>query len=222
MTIPAIPCAAVDVGPQNLSITMPGGAVITMTWPGGGIPSHTQSAKQLLAQVNGALAPLAPFFKVYACLDAVPDIVFDPGKFVTAFADMASMAPAVAIPVMVGKIIDALIAYLDGLVRQLEALVTSLVSIAAAQTKADRLGNVQLAATAACARGKLEMQMASLGAGVSPINAMMGVVNGLLDLVPGAPKLPEIDSLGTDPAAALAPVRAAVDALQAIRGAFPV
>ena len=222
MAIPGIPCLSIIAGPQDLAITFPGGAVVSVCVPSPKIPSAAETARALLGEVNAALAPLAPFFAVYECLDAVTDIVTNPGKFIAAFAKMAGMAPAVAIPVMVGKIIDLLIAYLQGVEAQLQALIASLASIAAAATKATRLGNAQLQATVNCATGKVSLQMASLNAGAAPLNSLIGVINALLGLVPGAPAIPTLADLGPDPAAALTPLADAIAALQTIRGAFPL
>jgi hypothetical protein len=185
------------------------------------IPSAAETSRALLGEVNAALAPLGPFFAVYECLDAVPDIVFDPSKFVGALAKMASMAPALAVPIMVGKIIDLLIAYLQGVQAQLQAMVTALATIAAAGAKAEDLDNDQLRASVTCATEKVALQMTSLNAGAGPINSMIGVINALLALVPGAPTLPTLDDLGSDPSAALETLADAIAALQAIRGAFP-
>ena len=223
--IPAIPCTSVTVGDQSLSVTLPGGASITLQLVSPKIPSPAEAARGLLAEVNTALAPLQPTFvlmktigDIYNCFTHLPappltDLLADVNK-------IAGMLPATSVPVMVGKIVDLLIVYLQGIRAQIQDMITALASVAAAATKASTLGNLQLQAAVDCATGKIALQMASARAGGGPLNDLIAVINALLDLI-GASHLPTVGDLGTDPAAALTPLDVAIAALQAIRSSFP-
>lgn len=227
MAVPEIPCVALTVGPQSLTITFPGGAQVTLALVSPRIPSPAEAARGLLAEVNAALAPMQPVFllmksigDVLACFTQLPAPPLD--DLIDDVAAIAGMLPATSVPIMVGHIIDLLIAYLQGLRAQLEAMIASLVAIAAAATKASTLHNTRLQAVCDCATGKVALQMASAASGGGPINDMIAGVNAIVGLVPGLPTLPTVGALGTDPTAALTIVDAAISALQAIRSAFPV
>jgi hypothetical protein len=224
MGLPGIPCSAITVGPQGLCVTFPGGASVCVQIASPKIPSPLECARALLAEVNAALAPLQPIFTLFEFANAMTAALGpppDPSKIAAVLAKIAAMMPAASVPVLVGKVLDLLIAYLQGIYAQIQAMILALKAIAAAATKAANLHNAELALTVDCATAGIALQMTSMNAGAAPLNSLIGVVNQLLGLVPGAPTIPSLADLGPDPTAALVPLADAITVLQDLRHAFP-
>lgn len=217
MGVPALPCTTVSVTPAGLCITLPGSAQVCLSYPSSGLASALAGTKALLAQANVALAPLMPFFKIIECLDKVVEILVDPTGFLEKLAEVLAMAPQYSVPVMVANVLDVLILYLQGLYSQLQAFVLQEAAILAAATKATTLGCSQLTLTVDCATAQMALQMQGVSDGVAPLNALATAMNLILQMVPGAPTIPTFSDLGSDPAAALAPLAAVIATLQGIR-----
>lgn len=217
MTVPALPCSSVSVAPTGVCVSMPGGSSICLSFPSSGLASAMAATKSMLGQVNVALAPLMPFFKILDAIDKAKNLLFSPDQFFAALIDLAAMFPALTVPVLVADALDILILYLQGLYAQLQAFVTQQAAILAAATKATTLGCAPLALTVSCATAQLALQMQGVSDGVAPLNALVTAMNLILGMAPGAPTIPTFADLGTDPAAALAPLAATIAALQAIR-----
>jgi len=221
MTLPSLPCTAIDVGPQGLTVTLPGGGVVSLCYPTAGIPSTLAATRALLAQLNTSLAPLAPFVKIVDCLASVPDIVWNPASFISKFIDIAALVPPANLAALVGDVLDVLIAYMQGTYNQIEAFITQEALLLASATKATTLGNVALQLHVDCASTLLTAQIQSMNDGMAPLNALVTILNTLLGMVPGAPTVPTLANLGTNMSAALAPLAAAISAMQAVRAALP-
>jgi len=222
MSVPALPCTAINVGPMGLCITMPGGASICASYPTAGLASSIAIMKSLLGQASTALAPLMPFFRIIECLDAVKSILYDPDKFFTALAEVLGMLPALNVAYVVISALDVLLAYLTGLYACLQSYVLQVAAIAAAATKATTLGCPALTLQADCANAQLVLQMANVNNGMAPLNALIATMNILLGMVLGMPTIPTLATLGSDPAAALAPLQVMIDAIHVVRDAIPL
>jgi hypothetical protein len=230
-------CVALTVTPQRLSVTFPGGASLDPELPELGFADPMQLSKQLLAQANAALAPLAPVFNLIDvalslvnAVKAIPDAIshLDPSKISDALPELAEKAgklaplvPQLSVPLMIIGLIDTLLAFLGGLVGQLRALIDQQARIQRAQDRATSLGNAQLQAVVDCSKHQLTAQLESLAESVAPVNRLIAVVNVFAQLA-GLGPLPDLSNLGTDAAAALQPIEDAVQLLQQIRAAIPV
>lgn len=227
-------CPTISRGSQSLCVTLPGGATVCVPYPLTGIPDPSETAKALLHQLNAAIAPLSPIFKLidaamalFNAVDAAKDVVWEPWKLVDAVIEVAkkidalrSMVPQLAVPILIGGALDVLIAYLQGTQGQLQNLIAAQTQIAAALTRATALGNLHLQAVATCATTQLSVQIAALNDGLTPLNRLLAVLNLFLRLIGQSP-IPDLASFGTDPAAAMAPLTATIKSLQTLREAFP-
>jgi len=186
-------CVELTVTPQRLSVTFPGGATLAPELPDLGIPDPLQLSKQLLGQANAALAPLAPVFNLidvalalFNAVKAIPDAIshLDPGKITDALPELAEKAgkllplvPQLSVPLMIGGLIDTLLAFLGGLAGQLRALIDQQVRIQKAENRAAELGNAQLQTIADCSKHHAAAQLQSLSESVAPVNRLIALVN---------------------------------------------
>jgi len=221
MAIPSLPCTSIEQGPVSMCVSLPGGCSVCLSYPTSGIPSAIAVTKQLLAEMAPALSPLAPFFNVLECLQAAPQLIFNPDPFITALLKMAAMVPALSVPILAVNCLDILIAYLTGLKQQLVAFVAQEARLAEMATKATALGCPQLQLQVDCATAQVSAQMTAVNDGMGPLNGIVSMLNIFLGLI-GGPTVPPLSSLGSDPAAALAPLQAIIDALQAVRDSIPI
>jgi len=222
----------VDVDLLNLKATLPGGVEISL--PTFTAPNSQEYVAKLMAQVNAALAPLVPIFRLVdimlalkAFASAVPGVLTNPGKVVSALRDLlakigglSAILPQISIPIMIRSLLDLLIAYVAAIRVQLVALIAVKASIATAQARAVVLGAANLQVTIGCAQTSLDAQMLAVNSGAAPLNRLIGVINLLGSLI-GLPAVPTFNDVGTDPAAALAPVDALSKALVELRAAIP-
>jgi hypothetical protein len=230
-------CVALTATTQHLSVTFPGGASLDPELPDLGFADPMQLSKQLLAQANAALAPLAPVFNLidvalalFNAVKAIPDAIshLDPSKISDALPDLAEKAgklaplvPQLSVPLMVVGLIDTLLAFLGGLAGQLRALIDQQVRIQRAEDRAAALGNAQLQAVVDCSKHQLSAQLASLAESVAPVNRLIALINVFAQLA-GLGPLPDLANLGSDAASALRPIEDTVKLLQQIRAAIPV
>jgi hypothetical protein len=230
-------CVELTVTPQRLSVIVPGGASLDAELPDLGTADPLRLAKQLLAQANAALAPLAPVFDLIdvglalvEAVKAIPDAIshLDPGKITDALPELgkkagtlAALVPQLSVPLMVVGLIDTLLAFLDGLAIQLRALINQQARIQKAADRAASLGNAQLQAVADCSRHHIDAQLQSLSESLAPVNRFIALLNVLGQLA-GLGPLPTLSDLGVDPAAALQPIADTTKLLQQLRAAIPV
>lgn len=212
MSVSAQSCTSLDIGPNGICLTIPGGGTFCVAFPSAGIPSNIAVTKQLLAQANSALAPLMPVFQLIDVLTSIltsfpPDLT----ALLTLLANL--IAP---IPLMAAQILDAVIAFLTGILHQIEALIAEQALLLASATKAATLGNARLSLHIDCANAQIAAQMTSMNEGMMPINAAIGLLNLFLPKV-GGPSIPTCSTFGTTPAAALAPLQTTIDTLTALR-----
>lgn len=222
----------VDVDLLALKVTLPGPVEISL--PTFTAPNAQDYVTKLMGQANAALAPLVPIFRIVdialalkAFASAVPGVVTNPGKVISALKDLlakigglAAILPQISVPIMLRSLLDLLIAYVAAIRAQVVALIQVKANIAAAQARAEAVGSASLLITIGCAQASLDAQMVAINSGGEPLNRLVGVINLLGGLV-GLPAIPTFDSLGTDPDAALAPVDALSKALSDLRAAIP-
>src|SRR5215831_8544611 len=170
MPLPSIEtlCVHLNVTGQSLTITFPGGAEISPQVPSAGFAAPLEVARQLLAQANAAMAPLIPIFNIVdailalvEALKAVPDAIsnLDPGKVAEVIPDVRTkasrllpLAPQVSVPLLVAGLLDAVVAYLDGIAEQLRGMMDQQRRTQHAALRAAELGNDSLAKVAACSQ----------------------------------------------------------------------
>ena len=239
MTIPN--CITIPSLPPPKEITLPGGATLSQVLAAGSeIPDSLDSATNLLSQAAPAMAPLVPMFNildaviaVFNAVKAVPDSLGpppDPSVLAELIPEAAKkvdallkLIPQLSVPLLVVGIIDCIIAFLEGIKSQLEAIVEQFAQIADAATKADELGDANLALVVDCANDNVSIQLQAMNDSLGPMNQLIGVLNIFLGLI-GLPEVPAFGALleSGDPAQALEPIDQVVTLLTNLRSAVPV
>lgn len=236
MTV-SVDCPTVDVIDQGLRVRIPGGATLNATVDST-TPTRAAIARDLIAKINTALAPLQPLFTVIDVLLALKDVVFGIKDAITAFpprpdraieplADLVekastlpSLIPQVSGPVMVLDILDVLIEVVSALEDQLEGIIAQEADILAAEQIAAEPGNESLLAVTACARDVNAAVLANMQAGLTPLNRVVAVLNLVVQML-GLQPLPDLGDLGADAAAALEVISDFRAAIAALRSAIP-
>ncbi len=236
--IPEIVCARVTQVPGGLCITFPGGVELcaSMGVSDGDLVKMTQG---LFAQINSALMPLQPFFNVldvlvaiFNCITAIPKAIAIPPdltalprcleELAKALAVLLAMLPALSVPRLVKGILLALAMALTGVKAEIQAIIAQEQRIIEAATLAAEPGNVHLQAVVDCANANASVQLQNLNASLAPLNRMLGLINMLLKVVPGAPTVPTIADLGNDAQSALNVIDPAIEAMLFVANALPV
>lgn len=224
--------------PAELCVRLPGGAAICAVFPGGNIPSEGELTSALLAQVNTALTPLMPFFDILDvftaminCIKAVEQCLGpppDPTKLVQCFPALASameklleLIPQLSVPVLIGDLLDVLIAYLSGMRQQLGTFANKQAAIAAAATRAVELRSAPLSALVDCATDDLNVAIANLSQQGTAMGRLIGIANVLLGVAGLEPIPTDVASISGDLKSAIAPLDDAIKTLQTARAAFP-
>jgi hypothetical protein len=238
MPLPDLTVFCVRLAPgERLCVTFPGGATVCAPFSDARIPSPDELMSALLGPVNAALAPLTPIFNVIDVLAAVVNCVEamekalgpppDPSKLAKCLPDLAKklakllkLVPQLSIPVLIGGLLDVLIAYLIGLRAQLLTLIRQEIRILRAQTRALAIGSVALRTVSDCASGDVDNYLVNMNANAQPIGRLILVINALLELA-GLEPLPTPADLGADAQKALAPLDEAISILQTVRQGFP-
>ncbi len=218
-------------------ITFPGGAKICATWSLNTPPMPDELMKQLMSQINTALAPLQPVFTLMEMMAMVVEIakalpkldVKKIGKLLPDLINLAKtlllMLPQASIPLMLLGILDMLIMLLNGQIQYLRRVNAALGGMAAAEEYALTASGVSaLAGAILCGRQQLEQYLAAMSAGMEPLNSMISAVNALLT-VTGLGKfvIPAIAGATTETLEPTIEVlQGVIDVLTTIRRAIPV
>lgn len=231
----AVPCPSVSVSDQGLRIRMPGGAQLSVATPAIA-PSSLMVSKNLIGQVNAALAPLSPLFNLIDALlavkdfaEAVPGVLTDPSALAQAISDLitkidalASLVPQLSVPLMVVDIIDVTIEVLNGFKTTLQAIADQNERILQSELAAAEPGNEALIPIVECAKGVSGQLQESLVAGAAPLNRFIGLLNLFLGLI-GVPEIPELGGdLTSDPEAGITVIEAFQEVLTTVRDAIPI
>jgi hypothetical protein len=234
MAIEAIACIDLPSA-EPPCITMPGGATICATWPFPSPPSADALMRQMMAQLQSALAPLAPLFtaldiisiiinllKALAKID-LPAIAEEAAKLPEAVVKLLAILPQVAIPLMLVGFLDIIILFLVGFNEYLTKTSQALDRLTASVEYQDTLGASALIDAALCGQVNLDDFMASASAGMDPVNSIINAINIMLELI-GLGKF-KIPTLGEVTTANIAPFQAILqetaEFLQLIRNAIP-
>lgn len=237
---------AIDISAfLDLSIDLPGGVSLRAQLPSGTFPNLPDIVGSLMGQLNSALTPLMPIFRILDVVIAlvefaqsVPDALGPPPdpmgvikklkKLLKAFAKLASLFPPVSIPIMIVGVCKIIVAALTALIDQIEHSLTVSASLDLARERATMLaldpllleGAAALEASIDCAQANLDLQLSVGMSGLGPLNRLLDLLSLFAGLV-GLPEFLTIDA-GADPRAMLEPLRAAVAALSVVCGSIPV
>jgi len=216
---------------------MPAGASLCAQLPNSIVPSSSELARQMFAQVNSALAPLSPLFTMmdtikalFDCVSALPDVITK--LDVTALLECApnlaekiskliAIFPPLSIPATIRGILDSVIVFLNGLQQDLAGAQLQLDRILEAGTAAQIPGNEPLLAIVACAQDFYGKVMEHMANSAQPLNRLLGVLNMLLGLVPGAPTIPCIGGLDGSPAVIQEALEKFIAVLKIVRSLIP-
>lgn len=183
-------CVPIPEYPKELCLTLPGGLQFCST------TGHLQLgsfeyARAAMAQMNPALAPLGPIFKVIdailsveKCLSTIPDILGpppNPKKLKDALEDLAEkmvlvakLMPIFSVPLMVLQMIDVFIATLDSAGQELTSLAKYIQRIQQAELVVNQ--SQGLAQIIKCA-------VSSKDAQISNLEHMFGAINPTIDMI---------------------------------------
>jgi hypothetical protein len=209
-----------------LTVTFPCGAEVAAQLPSLSIPNGAQLAKQLMAQVNAALAPLAPLFKLIDLLLVIVEVVQDPTKLLTLVEKLLKakdlllkLVPAISVPLMAVQLLDVIIAYLEGLQAMLAELAAFVAKIDAARAQADQYPELRIVIEAS--EDNLDAQMEALDKGLGPLQKLIQLLNVFMSIA-GLPSVPSLSSIGADPTTASEILADALRELRRVRGMIPV
>lgn len=229
-------CINFSTGNGEACIELPGGATLCAQW-GFDLGDDGDILKNLLGQINSALAPLTPFFNVLDvikaiadCIQAIPDCLGpppDPSGIIDCIPNLMEkvnkllkLLPAMSVPAMVKSILDVIIRSLHALRAELVAMIAQRQRILDAGIKAAALGNIELQALLDCAEGNLDAQFQNKNAAMKPLNRLIGLINTFLDLI-GLPCVPGIAAMTALDATALDIIDAAIELLETLKAAIP-
>jgi len=229
----------------DLSIDLPGGVSLRAQLPAGTFPNLPDIVGSIMGQMNAALTPLMPIFRILDVVialvefsKAIPDALGPPPdptsvikklkKLLKAFAHLAALFPPLSIPVMIVTACKVVVAALTALVDQIEHSLTVQASLDLARGKAGTLaldpllleGAAALELSIDCAQANLDLQLSVGMSGMGPLNKILDLLSLFMGLI-GLPEFLKID-VGTDPSAMLAPLRAGIEALNIVCGSIPV
>lgn len=216
---------------------MVGGAQLCVSLPSSIVPSSSEIARQMFAQVNSALAPLQSIFTIidaikaiFDCVSALPDVITK--LDITALLECApnmlekvskliSLIPPLSIPVVIRDVLTTMIVFLEGLRQDLEGAKIQADRILEAATAAALPGNGSLVGIVTCAQDFYTKVMSHTSASAEPFNRLIGVLNALLDMVPGVDPLPCIGGLDGTPQVIQDTLSAFITTLTIVRNILP-
>lgn len=221
---------------DQLCVEFPGGFNVCASDYELGDP--TTIVKGMLKQLNTALVPLGPFFKildvikaVFDCIMAIPDSLGPPPDPTALLAcvpalqkavdAVLAMLPPFPIFKLVKGILNVIITLLQGLKLKIQAWIKQVNRILNAAIAAEALGNIQLQLVVDCANGNMDAQLSNLNQDFEPLNRLLGIVNILLQLV-GLDCIPSLSGFGEISEAVLAPIDAIIQLLEMIYALIPV
>lgn len=222
--------AELTFDPFALHVQLPGGLRVDAQSVGG----STDVPRQLLAQLNTALAPLQPAFDLIDFALQAKE-VFDAVKTLNAIKignavaklpakvdKLKAYVPQLSVPLLVKSVLAVVVARLEVVNLDLTALEAAQVRIDAAQAKAVALPSSDLAAVADCAQERNDAHLRLLVREAEPLNRLLGIINILCAVV----GLPELPPLGVDGTVTISEYKAGVAAARAamehLSGLLPV
>jgi hypothetical protein len=228
-------CVVVDTGPGELCVPFPGGAQVCAQ-DGYDTGDAGEITKSMFAQLNTAMAPLAPFFDILDLIKAIvdsvsavpkaiggdlPALVEAIEKMAKAISKIAGLFPPMPIFAMVKQTIEVIIVGIRAVQDKLRALIRQQERIALAATRAAETGNLQLGIVVDCAQGNFSAQIANMNTQFLPLNRLIGVVNTLLE-VAGLPCIPTLGGIAGASLEAIDALDNAITFLQTFLAAIPI
>jgi uncharacterized membrane protein len=236
-------CPDVPIPAQPLRIRLPGPIEVSGA-PLSSLPSQSEVARALFGQVGAALGPFAAVFKiieavqaVLAVAESIPRALIgfppDPGKITRelpklrgAIGDLVALLPQASLPILLIDVVNALLAYINGVLTELDALAEAEANAVSARAVAAGLDAVvdaaaiaSLEATASCIDAQVAQRIAGIEAASSSVNATVGVVNSLLAII-NLPQIPTISGLGSDVESARASLQSLIDTVEPLAKQF--
>lgn len=199
----------IQVPSRDCCIPLPGGAEVCIQLPSIGIPDPAELIIQLFAQLNAALAPLAPLFRVLdiilaivECIKAIPKCIFPPnpapiiqcltGLF-AALVEILKLVPPFSLIFTVAAILDCLILLLGGIDTVLRAIIEENRRLLTAMLTPATPGALF---ALQCQKGNLDAYIRNLNEALKPLNRLLGVIN-LFMLLAGQGDLPALGAIGS-------------------------
>lgn len=244
---PTESCIELEIDLQALLalvVNMPGGISLQAQFELGTLPNLPDVAAALLGQLNSALAPLMPFFRLLEVVLALIEVVLaipdalgpppDPSVLINALAKLgikasalASLIPNISIPIMLVGICRALVAALQGLRAQLLAAVDAQAELDAGAALAAQLaldsevasGAAKLQLAIDCAQVNLDLSIEVMLGGLGPLQTMLGIATAFASLA-GINFSLSLDISGALDTL-LSPLDEAIDALNALCASIP-
>lgn len=227
-------CIDLSTGPGELCVVFPGGSKLCAQ-VGYGFGDPTEITQALIAQVNGALAPMIPIFdlidlakRIADCLQAIPDAItsLDPTPILQCMPELVKklnallqLLPITSVPLLVKSILDVMIQELIGLKLELSTIIRQQQRIMDAATKAAKVGSLRLVVD--CAEANNMVRLENLNASLKPLNRLVGMLNLLLNQV-GLPCIPTFASIAEAAIGQLAIIDNGITILEQIKAAIPV
>ncbi len=227
----------IQVPKRDCCVPLPGGAEICVQLPQVGIPDPIEIQIMLFAQVNAALAPMAPVFRILdvvlalvECIKAIPKAIFPPNpapviqcivKLVEVVVEILKLVPPFSLLFTVAAILDCLILFLGSLDTTIRTVIEKNAALLAASLAPATPG---AAFIIACEKGNLDAYVKNLNEAMKPLNRLLGVINLFMTLA-GQDGIPPFDAIGSTAAEAeafLDPLSATVTTLRTIRSFIPV
>jgi len=236
----------------SLSIELPGGAAIMPKFDFGEVPNAGTVIAKLLGELNAALTPLVPFFRLLdvvialiECVKAIPDSLGpppDPTKLVKCISKLTAAAsfllklvPMLSVPIMIVGICKVIIGGLMALREQLAISLQANIGLEAMRIRASLLaedeelvaGAAALEASIDCAQANIDFGLEAGGVALNPLNKLIQLLNLFMGMA-GLPEIGAIDmetpdlSAGVDLDAALKPLDLTIDVLLKLCDSIPV
>ena len=239
-------CSVIDAFTPPICVPLPGGAEICFQTTAGSIPIPADVCKDILGQVNVALAGLAPIMCLIDCalavigaVKAVPESIGpppDPTVLVKAITDMVEkcacllpLIPQLSICPMMKQLLRIIAQCLRDIIEQLENMITVSADVADARAICELLSSTNSvgldlsSAKAAldCEEQNLDLLAAALAGSTASIQRLLDItVNPLMELAGLDPIVFEDISFGV-PGEALEPLKIASEVIDAIADALP-
>jgi hypothetical protein len=229
-------CIELSTGPGELCVRLPAGVRACAHF---GIETGDSGTivRSLLGQVNGAMTPLMPFFRVLDavkaivdCVQAIPQAIGELSpepivqcipEMVKKLAKLLELIPQLSVPLLVADLVDVLIVGLIAIRGELGVMLAQKSRIASAAARAATTGNIDLQSIVNCAQQNLDAQLANKQAGMAPLNRILDLVNLLLELAQ-LPPIPSLDTIESLDESALTAMDVAIHALEVAKAAMPV
>ena len=232
-----IPCVELPKIPQIPKIPLMGGAELRAFIDSSlGPPSDCRLTFNLLIQLAPYLGNLACFIKLLdviaklkAFVEAVPDVVTNPGKLANALPDLikaieevTKCIPLFAIPnvlAMIKAILLLILSFLKCLVSQIQSVLKfqATLDLAGADDNPALLGILE------CAKKNADTTMETVKQSVEPLAPIFQMVTILAEIAGQPVELPDLSSIsaGVDATATLQPLLDAITGLEAVVESIP-